>query len=146
MSQEKENKKELSSGQKKRIIIEIILITLTAILILSIVIYIIIDVHKGKPEVEKPDKGAYRPADVQDRLMLRMLNEAQACLREGVVSEADLLDVGIIFGTGFAPFRGGPMHYVNNQGVNSMLNTLQQLQQKHGDRFTPDTAWQDASW
>jgi 3-hydroxyacyl-CoA dehydrogenase/enoyl-CoA hydratase/3-hydroxybutyryl-CoA epimerase len=40
-----------------------------------------------------------------------MLNEAVACLHDGVVADADLLDAGVIFGTGFAPFRGGPLHY-----------------------------------
>lgn len=55
--------------------------------------------------------------EISDRLVLRMLNEAFACLREGVVSDADLLDAGMIFGTGFAPFRGGPAHYAKSQGI-----------------------------
>ena len=53
--------------------------------------------------------------DIQDRFISRMLNEAKACLQEGVVTDADLLDAGIIFGTGFAPFRGGPMHYIETR-------------------------------
>ena len=47
-------------------------------------------------------------AEITDRLILRMVNESVACLRETIVSNADLLDGGMIFGTGFAPFRGGP--------------------------------------
>ncbi len=43
--------------------------------------------------------------------MLPLVNECVACLREGVVADADLIDAGVIFGTGFAPFRGGPLHY-----------------------------------
>jgi 3-hydroxyacyl-CoA dehydrogenase/enoyl-CoA hydratase/3-hydroxybutyryl-CoA epimerase len=41
-----------------------------------------------------------------------MLEEARRCLAEGIVADADLLDGGAIFGTGFAPFRGGPMNYL----------------------------------
>ena len=40
-----------------------------------------------------------------------MLNEADKCLQEKVVADSDLLDGGMVFATGFAPFRGGPMHY-----------------------------------
>ncbi|MGH8547236.1 MAG: 3-hydroxyacyl-CoA dehydrogenase NAD-binding domain-containing protein [Methylococcales bacterium] len=52
---------------------------------------------------------------LQSRLVKRLTDEAQACLREKVVENADLLDAGIIFGTGFAPFRGGPLHYLEQQ-------------------------------
>lgn len=61
---------------------------------------------KGKP-VKK--KTTLFPSDIQNRLIQRMLDEAALCLKEGVVESADLLDAGMIFGTGFAPFRGGPM-------------------------------------
>ena len=63
----------------------------------------------GKPA--KPAARAPAPEDLADRLMLPMVNEAVACLREGIVGDEDLLDAGVIFGTGFAPFRGGPLHY-----------------------------------
>jgi 3-hydroxyacyl-CoA dehydrogenase/enoyl-CoA hydratase/3-hydroxybutyryl-CoA epimerase len=63
----------------------------------------------GKP-VKPPAEGR-APEDLIDRMILQYLNEAVACLREGVVEDADLLDAGMIFGTGFAPFRGGPLHY-----------------------------------
>jgi 3-hydroxyacyl-CoA dehydrogenase / enoyl-CoA hydratase / 3-hydroxybutyryl-CoA epimerase len=45
-----------------------------------------------------------------------MIDEAQRCLDERVVENADLVDGGVIFGTGFAPFRGGPLHYKAAQG------------------------------
>ena len=96
---------------------------------------------KGKPEKPKPAKGAYRPADIEDRLMLRMINEARACLREVVVSDADLLDAGIIFGTGFAPFRGGPMHYIDAQGATLLMKKMCHLHEIHGERFNPDESW-----
>ena len=96
---------------------------------------------KGKPEIEKPGRGDYAPPDIQDRLMLRMLNEAQACLREGVVSDKDLLDVGIIFGTGFAPFLGGPMHYIESQETEALREKMRHMHESHGERFTPDASW-----
>lgn len=70
----------------------------------------------------KPNEPAYdKPLDeISNRLVLIMLNEAFACLREGVVSDGDLLDAGMIFGTGFAPFRGGPIHYAKSQGIKEL--------------------------
>jgi 3-hydroxyacyl-CoA dehydrogenase / enoyl-CoA hydratase / 3-hydroxybutyryl-CoA epimerase len=63
-----------------------------------------------KPKSEAaPPKG--RADNIAERLISRMLDEANAVLREGVIADADLLDAAMIFGTGFAPFRGGPMHY-----------------------------------
>ena len=54
---------------------------------------------------------ARAPDDLEDRLMLALVNESMAVLREGVVADADLIDAGVIFGSGFAPFRGGPLRY-----------------------------------
>lgn len=96
----------------------------------------------GKPIKEKPDKEYTPPVDVQDRLILRMLNEAVACLREQVVESADYGDAGIIFGTGFAPFRGGPFHFIEFRGTAQLLKMLEQLQQRYGPRFMADRGWQ----
>ncbi len=52
---------------------------------------------------------------LSDRLVARLLEESEKCLAEGVVTDTDLLDAGMIFGTGFAPFRGGPMHYLKSK-------------------------------
>ena len=57
-------------------------------------------------------------------MILPMLNEAVAVLREGVVEDADLLDAGAIFGTGFAPFRGGPLHYATERGIGQVTARL----------------------
>ncbi|VAW84712.1 Enoyl-CoA hydratase / 3-hydroxyacyl-CoA dehydrogenase / 3-hydroxybutyryl-CoA epimerase [hydrothermal vent metagenome] len=95
---------------------------------------------KGKP-VKPSDTGTPPPDDLTDRMILRFVNEAMACLREGVVEDGDLLDAGIIFGTGFAPFRGGPMNYTAKQGHEQLKSRLDHLQQAHGDRFVPDTSW-----
>lgn len=83
------------------------------------------------------------PEDLQDRLILPMINEAVACLHDGVVADADLLDAGVIFGTGFAPFRGGPIQYVRETGVEVLLGRLKALQAAHGDRFAPRPGWDD---
>lgn len=76
-----------------------------------------------------------------DRLIYRMMNEAMACLREGVVENVDFVDAGMIFGTGFAPFRGGPMQYAATIGYQDIHDKLQKLVEQFGDRFTPDTGW-----
>ncbi|MDH3585835.1 MAG: 3-hydroxyacyl-CoA dehydrogenase NAD-binding domain-containing protein, partial [Gammaproteobacteria bacterium] len=75
--------------------------------------------------------------DIQDRLILPMVNEAVACLHDGVVSDDDLLDAGVIFGTGFAPFRGGPVNYARERGVDAVLGRLNEFTQRYGERFTP---------
>ncbi|NOX09527.1 MAG: crotonase [Gammaproteobacteria bacterium] len=97
---------------------------------------------QGKMVKPSTDKGYTPPDDLQDRLILRMINELIACLHDGIVEDADLADAGIIFGTGFAPFRGGPMHYLQERGAQSVYEELQQLQQRHGQRFAPASGWQ----
>jgi 3-hydroxyacyl-CoA dehydrogenase / enoyl-CoA hydratase / 3-hydroxybutyryl-CoA epimerase len=95
----------------------------------------------GKPV--KPESAQFAtPADLEDRLMLPMLNEAVACLREGVIEDADLLDAGAIFATGFAPFRGGPMHYAAERGIAGVTARLEELARRYGERFRPDPGWQ----
>lgn len=90
----------------------------------------------------KPDTGdAQLPDDIEDRLILSMVNEAVACLDEGVVSDADLLDAGVIFGTGFAPFRGGPLNYARARGTTSIVMRLNDLAKAHGARFEPHSGW-----
>ena len=81
------------------------------------------------------------PDDLEDRLILPLLNEAVACLHNGVVSDADLLDAGVIFGTGFAPFRGGPIQHIRAAGADALLARLQALQAKYGNRFAPRAGW-----
>ena len=67
------------------------------------------------------------PADLIDRLILVLVNECVACLRERVVEDADLIDAAVIFGTGFAPFRGGPLTYARARGVAQVMARLQEL-------------------
>jgi 3-hydroxyacyl-CoA dehydrogenase/enoyl-CoA hydratase/3-hydroxybutyryl-CoA epimerase len=98
----------------------------------------------GKAQKSPVDDAAI-PADLQDRLILPMLNEAVACLREGTVADADLLDAGLIFATGFAPFRGGPLQYAKDRGVRDITRTLGELADRYGERFRPDQGWQTIS-
>ena len=91
-----------------------------------------------KPQVPQDYKA---PDDLEDRLILPLLNEAVACLHDGVVADSDLLDAGVIFGTGFAPFRGGPIEHVKAVGPDALLEKLKALQARHGDRFAPRPGW-----
>ncbi|MEZ5566405.1 MAG: 3-hydroxyacyl-CoA dehydrogenase NAD-binding domain-containing protein [Gammaproteobacteria bacterium] len=93
-----------------------------------------------KPVRPTPEWGAADP-DIQDRLVFALLNEAAACLQEGIVSDADLVDAGVIFGTGFAPFRGGPLHYARELGIDVVESRLLELAKIHGPRFTPSAGW-----
>ncbi len=98
----------------------------------------------GKPVKDK-SRAHQIPPNLQDRLILPMINEAVAVLRERVVDDADLLDAGVIFGTGFAPFRGGPVNYIRATGVDSLKSRLEKLQSSYGQRFAPDAGWSAAT-
>ena len=92
----------------------------------------------GKP-VKHKISHATGYKEISDRLILRIVNEAAACLREGVVADSDLLDAGMIFGTGFAPFSGGPMHYASQFGHDKLNELFSRLETQHGERFKADT-------
>ncbi|ASQ45993.1 3-hydroxyacyl-CoA dehydrogenase NAD-binding domain-containing protein [Legionella clemsonensis] len=89
---------------------------------------------KQKVAATKPNK------DITHRLILRMVNEAATCLREGVVADSDLLDGGMIFATGFAPFRGGPMNYAKHFGHDKLNELFAKLEAQYGDRFKADVS------
>jgi 3-hydroxyacyl-CoA dehydrogenase/enoyl-CoA hydratase/3-hydroxybutyryl-CoA epimerase len=94
---------------------------------------------KGKAvkqrDVEKPTK------ELTDRLILPMLDVCVTCLREGIVADEDTLDGAMVFATGFAPFRGGPMHYARTRGALNIRHDLERLAGRYGDRFQPDSGW-----
>jgi 3-hydroxyacyl-CoA dehydrogenase/enoyl-CoA hydratase/3-hydroxybutyryl-CoA epimerase len=97
--------------------------------------------HDGKPV--RPRLSADQvDTEVQDRLVLSLLNETAHCLDEGIVAEPDLIDAGMIFGTGFAPFRGGPLHYARERGVDVLIARLKELEARLGARFRPSPGWQ----
>jgi len=76
-------------------------------------------------------------SELATRLSLLLVNEAYRCLEEGIVDDPDDLDFAMIFGTGFAPFRGGPIRYAEDLGHSRVRQTLQQLSEQEGERFTP---------
>jgi 3-hydroxyacyl-CoA dehydrogenase/enoyl-CoA hydratase/3-hydroxybutyryl-CoA epimerase len=98
-------------------------------------------VWKDGKVVRPPTGNGPVPADLEDRLILPMLNEAVAALREGVIEDADLLDAGAIFATGFAPFRGGPLQYAKTRGISQIVERLNELSKRYGERFRPDAGW-----
>jgi 3-hydroxyacyl-CoA dehydrogenase/enoyl-CoA hydratase/3-hydroxybutyryl-CoA epimerase len=88
------------------------------------------------------ERNAPPPSDgMIDRLILPMLDACVACLREGVVADEDTVDAAMIFATGFAPFRGGPMHYAKARGAETIRQELERLAQRYGERFRPDPGW-----
>ncbi|MBV8565019.1 MAG: enoyl-CoA hydratase/isomerase family protein, partial [Methylobacteriaceae bacterium] len=93
----------------------------------------------GKPvkakDVPNLDPGA------TDRLILPILDTCVACLREGLVEDQEIIDGAMVFGTGFAPFRGGPLHYARKRGAADITASLRRLAEKLGDRFAPDPGW-----
>jgi 3-hydroxyacyl-CoA dehydrogenase/enoyl-CoA hydratase/3-hydroxybutyryl-CoA epimerase len=93
----------------------------------------------GKPVKER---DAPQPMhEMSDRLILPMLDVCVACLREGIVADEDTVDGAMIFATGFAPFRGGPMHYAKSRGADNVRRELERLSERLGDRFRPDPGW-----
>jgi 3-hydroxyacyl-CoA dehydrogenase/enoyl-CoA hydratase/3-hydroxybutyryl-CoA epimerase len=91
----------------------------------------------------KPDSDKAPPEDIEDRLFLPMLDACASCLRRGIVGSQDEVDAAMIFATGFAPFRGGPMHYARTRGHPEIAAALELLQGRHGERFTPDPYWSE---
>jgi 3-hydroxyacyl-CoA dehydrogenase/enoyl-CoA hydratase/3-hydroxybutyryl-CoA epimerase len=94
----------------------------------------------GKAAKRSPEPGA-ASQDLTDRLMLMFANESVACLRERIVEDADLVDAGVIFGAGYAPFRGGPINWARKAGPAHLRTRLEQLSVQHGSRFAPDAGW-----
>ena len=75
--------------------------------------------------------------DVTPRLVYAMLNEAARALDEGVIRSARDGDIGAVFGIGFPAFRGGPLRYLDEVGADKVVETLEQLAEKYGERFAP---------
>ncbi|WP_404363252.1 3-hydroxyacyl-CoA dehydrogenase NAD-binding domain-containing protein [Marinobacter sp.] len=97
------------------------------------------DWKKGK--AEKQDNPPDAPEDALDRLLLPMLNACMACLTDKVIENEELTDGAMIFGTGFAPFRGGPMTYARTRGFDDIHQALEKLADRYGERFKPDSGW-----
>lgn len=94
----------------------------------------------GKP-AKDGSKVPGADQSLQDRLILPLLDQALRCRRERIVDDEDLLDAGVVFGTGFAPFLGGPVHYVRQTGAAALKARLVQLAERFGDAYRPDSGW-----
>lgn len=73
--------------------------------------------EKGKPKRADSDFSQYAIEEISETLLQPYFDECQAALADGIVEDEDVLDAGMIFGTGFAPFRGGPLHYLKQKGA-----------------------------
>jgi 3-hydroxyacyl-CoA dehydrogenase / enoyl-CoA hydratase / 3-hydroxybutyryl-CoA epimerase len=95
-----------------------------------------------------PDGGhgsASDPSRLVDRMVLRMVDEAARCLVEGVVSSPDDLDLAMVYGTGFPPFRGGLCRWADQQGVGRLVHELERLAAAVGERFEPTHALRETA-
>jgi 3-hydroxyacyl-CoA dehydrogenase/enoyl-CoA hydratase/3-hydroxybutyryl-CoA epimerase len=92
-------------------------------------------------KARKSSASARPDPALADRLLLPLLNACAACLTEKVVTDPDIVDGALVFGAGFAPFRGGPMHYAKQRGHAEIKATLERLAGQYGPRFRPDPYW-----
>jgi 3-hydroxyacyl-CoA dehydrogenase/enoyl-CoA hydratase/carnithine racemase len=87
--------------------------------------------------IENRGQRQVSAGEIRDRLALLMVNEAVHCLQEEVIACPRDGDIGAIMGLGFPPFRGGPFHYVDEQGSATIVSRMQKLAEEHGPRFEP---------
>jgi 3-hydroxyacyl-CoA dehydrogenase/enoyl-CoA hydratase/3-hydroxybutyryl-CoA epimerase len=92
-------------------------------------------------EAVKHDPKSPPTPEMTDRLILPMIDACLECLRKKVVEEEDVVDGALVFGAGFAPFRGGPIHYARTAGAAAMHERMKSLATTHGERFRPDPGW-----
>jgi len=104
--------------------------------------------YRGKGKKRRVDDTLYHDlgtrqreignrAAAVDRMVLAMVNEAARCLAEGVVASPLHLDMAMVLGTGFPPFRGGLLRDADRRGAQALCDRLAVLAQPHGERFTP---------
>lgn len=93
----------------------------------------------GLSQTQHPSKS-FSKTDILERCLFPMINEAASCLSEGIVSTPEEIDLGMILGTGFPPFRGGPLTYADSVGCKKIAERLQQWAKKSSSRFEPSSA------
>lgn len=75
--------------------------------------------------------------EMQDRIVSRFVNEAAKCLEDEIIENPVVGDIGLVFGTGFAPFRGGPFRYLDQVGVANYVDMMNGFADKYGPQFEP---------
>jgi len=104
--------------------------------------------YNGKQKTISPEVQAYLNAfkqtdlhlqeeEIQNRLISRFVNEAAKCLEDEIIKDPTVGDIGLVFGTGFAPFRGGPFRYLDTYGVNKYVGMMNGFAEKYGPQFEP---------
>jgi len=91
-------------------------------------------------DVEGPDLKPNVPTnadEITNRLVFLMVNEAARCVEEKVVATAEDADFGMMMGTGFAPFRGGPLRFADYFGINKLVAEMDRLTSSAGEKFAP---------
>ncbi|MEK7084210.1 MAG: 3-hydroxyacyl-CoA dehydrogenase NAD-binding domain-containing protein, partial [Patescibacteria group bacterium] len=95
-------------------------------------------VNKDVQDMVEGEGGVFNRDDALNRMLLIMINEAARCLEEGVIDGPDVVDVGMIMGTGFPPFRGGLLRYADTEGIDTVVEILSDLEEEFKDgRFKP---------
>jgi 3-hydroxyacyl-CoA dehydrogenase/enoyl-CoA hydratase/3-hydroxybutyryl-CoA epimerase len=87
-----------------------------------------------------PQSGVVSDEEILERCVLPMINEASRCLEEGIVASASEVDLGMIMGTGFPPFRGGLLRYADNLGAKTVVDRLRKYEKRFGTRYEPAPA------
>ncbi|HEY8669194.1 MAG TPA: 3-hydroxyacyl-CoA dehydrogenase NAD-binding domain-containing protein, partial [Tepidisphaeraceae bacterium] len=95
------------------------------------------DVNEEFVAMLRTCQGEFSAEAAQWRLVLPMVNAAAMLLEAGVVDSADTIDLATVLGTGFAPFRGGVMHFADSVGAEEIVARLHELAKRHGPRFAP---------
>jgi 3-hydroxyacyl-CoA dehydrogenase/enoyl-CoA hydratase/3-hydroxybutyryl-CoA epimerase len=101
-------------------------------------------VNKAAQEMLRTQPGAtpsslppaVRLVDARERMVLLMVNEAARVLERGLAN-AETIDLAMVFGTGWAPHRGGPLHYADDRGLADVVRALEALEARLGPRFAP---------
>ncbi len=97
---------------------------------------------KQRPAAEEThENGSVTDEMIEQRIILRLVNEAGQVMTEGVAHEPWMVDLAMVLGTGFAPHTGGPLAYAEQLGVPTLLQRLEHWEQKAGARFSPANWW-----